>query len=404
MLIAAGITGCKDKEEPTTEPVTYSNGLWGANIAGSGGANPDILLYVEGENRQYYEVDWNKVRLIPLDDMSANQLEDLAFDYCGSVSNDILRHLWGEWESIKFRVIRRFDILGDGIGDFMDEMLDPQTRLGIINTNIFGYVKLGWYAISSIMSIVDMSNPSSNIDYQLYKKAQVLKLATDSAYVEISALGKCMSDFYNIEKDKLQDLEMAAVMLDSLNAVLIKQNQLAYFQKCDKDLVNEEQILFSRAKAYLAAYKMDSTQYFNMKTRDDSIAFYSALEPVLSEWAGEGGYYVEQTMKLMDKMVGTYSVATHGQSSYHVGMPSIYRELAELYFVEDTLSQDSLQAFLYQRDLEQLYPSLNMSVIYCNVQYVLYHSMQAQSYLYELDALWKKVKICYSIQKPATKL
>lgn len=303
LLVAVGITGCK--EEPTPKPVDYYDGIGGANSLGD----------------------------------------------TTSISN---------FQS-KEGIIRLLTFLEGG------------TALGFIINGIV------------------------NNNLSLYQNALQVKKLSEELKNSLADLDKDLSGMYNKLKDDLITLELSVQNVDSVRVISLRQNRLAYYRKCNDDLVNEQQIVFSRSVAYFNTINELLKDTIG-KAREDTVNFYRRLDPVVSEWAGEGGIYIDQVKNLMDKMVTTYSVSYLGQSTYDVGMPATYRNLVQWTFPEqkDKDKRNQLYKTLLTRDLKNMYFAYYLTDIYCQTKMSLYQSESAKTSYNEFKALKENVMKCYS--------
>ncbi len=351
LLVAVGITGCKGKEEPSPEPIHYYDGLWVANSLGDTTANPDYLLFVEGEKQLYAVIDWNELCICLCDDNVAEQYQNLTFTYCAPLSDDRLER--PSWEGFFNSLTPRFISLA----------LEAPTAYFIIN----GIV---------------------NNNLGLYQKALQVKSLSELLKTNLNKLSTAMGEMFKHLSTDLENLEKAVKKVDEARAISLRQNRLAYYHKCNDDLVNEQQIVFSRSYAYFNTINALLKDTIG-KAREDTVNFYRRLDPVVSEWAGEGGIYIDQVKNLMDKMVTTYSVSSLGQSTYDVGMPSIYENFAKWIYPDEKEKEkrDQLVQSLLARDINNMFYAFYLTDIYCQTKIYLYNSIEAETTFKEFKAL-----------------
>lgn len=363
LLVAVGITGCKDKEEPTPLSIDYYDGIWVANSSSDTTATPDCLLFVEGEEYVYATIDWGALCICPCEDNAVEQYKNLSFTYCAP--------------------------LIDGIPQFTSNFQFDFDKLIQFLTLVEG----GATFVFIIKGIV-------NNNLGLYKNALQVKKLSKELQKSLEDFEGNLSKMYKQLKNNLNTLELSVKSVDSVRVISLRQNRLAYYRKCNDDLVNEQQIVYSRSVAYFNTIN----ELLNIpigKTREDTLNFYRRLDPIVSEWAGEGGIYIDDVKNLMDKMVTTYSVSSLGQSTYDVGMPSIYSNLAQWTFPDqkDKDKRSQLYQTLLARDWNKMYFAYYLTDIYCQTKMSLYGSIEAETSFNEFRALKDKLMKCYSIKK-----
>lgn len=363
LLAIVGITGCKDNKEPVPEPYYY-DGLWVANSLGDTTANPDCLLFVEEGEYAYATIDWNELCIYPCEGNAAEQYKNLSFTYCAPLFYD-----WSKDPSLG-----------------LDGAIKWEHLVHFINGAAWA-VPLGFL----IKGIVD-----NNRD--LYLKAKLLDSLSTVMKKDLDQFDKDLDVMYKQLKNELLTLERTVKKVDSVRAITLRQNRLAYFRKCNDDLVNEQQIVDSRARAYFSTINELLNVSVN-NTREDTLIFYRRIDPIVSEWAGEGGIYIEQVKNLTDKMLTTYSVSSLGQSTYDVGMPSVYLNLAKWSFPNKKTEQQNLYYTLCVRDLNKLFFAYMMTSIYCETKMTLYNSIEAEISFKEFVALKEKLLKCYPLKK-----
>lgn len=359
LLAIVGLTGCKDNKEPVPEPYYY-DGLWVANSLGDTTANPDCLLFVEEGEYAYATIDWNELCIYPCEGNAAEQYKNLSFTYCAPLFYD-----WSKDPS-----------LGINWGDLIKKI--PQF------VNLYAWAAPLTFTINGII----------NNNKDLYLKAKELDSLSGKMKEDLDNFDKDLDAMYKQLKNELLTLERTVKKVDSVRAISLKQNRLAYFRKCNDDLVNEQQIVDSRARAYFSTINELLNISVN-NTREDTLNFYRRIDPIVSEWAGEGGIYIEQVKNLTDKMLTTYSVSSLGQSTYDVGMPSVYLNLAKWSFPNKKTEQQNLYYTLCVRDLNKMLFAYMMTSIYCETKMTLYNSIEAEISFKEFVALKEKLLKCY---------
>lgn len=394
LLAVLSLAACRQEDNrPVLQPADIQSGVWTNCPEYTDATTQGIMMLVSEQTIHFAAFDFVEGILGDFQEQDAPRYSiredgtivchvdmtgrDVRFAYIGDGYAT-----WWNTLSDESQMDNKLYALDDWDVNQWDDMFSKGAT--IIN-GLFSIVNLSL----GIASLCNLSKQSINIANEVLKNCKGMA-------VSINQLNSTLNAMFEDTKKNLRAVELQLDTIRMIQDNTERMSRMGYLKRTMDEVHEETDFLYYYSTGYALA--ADSIALANPNSKEVRLMEQDKL---LSAWAGDHADYVERTKQVMDRMVNTRGVGD--DVKVLTGMPAIYKQYA-----------DYTSAWLRNRyftwgmsnitDMVQLFPSMYLSLLYCDVKRELYggDSLLLTSYRADICALMKQMQTIYGISQVQT--